>query len=143
MENQLLSQLKLDEGYTISNIEYQEDIDCFFIDISYQLKSSSCPSCKLPAKIYDRITREWRHIDYMDSKVYITFKNPRVKCKDHGVKQADVSWALPKHRFTIALEDLVCKQAENKSFLQIAKELGEHDTRIRRIVKRSENEKIN
>lgn len=143
MKEQLLSELKLDDGYTISKINYDNDSDSFYIDIDYELKSVPCPLCKSNSKIYDRISREWRHIDHQDSKVYITFKNPRVKCDTHGVKLSDVNWALPKHRFTIKLEDLVCEQAKDKSFLQIAKELGEHDTRIRRVVKRSEHEKNN
>ncbi len=143
MKELILSKLKLEEGYSISDIIYNEETDCFYIDIDYDLKASPCPKCKSNSRIYDRIKREWRHIDYQQSKVYISFNNPRVKCDEHGVKLTDVNWALPKHRFTIELEDLVCKQAENKSFLQIARELDEHDTRIRRIVKRSENEKNN
>ncbi|WOO88120.1 helix-turn-helix domain-containing protein [Mollicutes bacterium LVI A0039] len=143
MEKLILSKLNLDPGYVVSAINYDQNLDSFFIDIDYQLKASPCPLCQSSSKIYDRISREWRHIDYQYSKVYITFKNPRIKCEEHGVKLTDVNWAKPKHRFTIELEDLVCRQAENKSFLQIAKELGEHDTRIRRVVQRSKDEKNN
>ncbi len=141
MKEQILSQLNLDEGYYISNIEADNNQDCIYIDIDYKLKSVPCPTCKCTSKIHDRLSKTWRHTDYENSKVYIRFKNPRAICNQHGVKMTAVNWAKPKHRFTIELEELVCQLAANKSFLQIAKELDEHDTRIRRVVKRRQNEK--
>ncbi len=141
MKEQILSQLNLEEGYYISNIE--ADDNCFYVDIDYQLNKVPCPTCKSNSKIHDRLSKTWRHTDYQDSKVYIRFKNPRALCDQHGVKITDVNWAKPKHRFTILLEELVYQLAENKSFLQIARELDEHDTRIRRVVKRRQDEKSN
>lgn len=140
MKNDLLSQIKLENGYYISDVKSINNE--IYIDIDYKLKSVPCPMCKIDSRVHDRLKKQWRHINYGSHKVYITFRNPRVKCDNHGVKVSSVSWAKPKHRFTIAFEDLVCKQAENMSFLQIAKELDEHDTRIRRVVKRSQNEEI-
>lgn len=141
--NELISQIKLEPGYYISEIRYDEDDNCFYVDIDYQLKLIPCPLCKTDSKIHDRLQKKWRHTNFQDRKVYITFRNPRVKCSAHGVKVSEVTWAKPKHRFTIELEDLVCKQAENKSLVSIAKELDEHDTRIRRVVKRSKDEESN
>ncbi|WOO89969.1 helix-turn-helix domain-containing protein [Mollicutes bacterium LVI A0078] len=142
MREKLLEQLNLEEGYYISDISYDGETDSFIVDIDAVIKEAPCPMCNNASKIHDRLQKKWRHTDYENSKVYITFRNPRIKCVDHGVKTSDVNWAKPKHRFTIELEELVCKLAEDKSFLQIAKELDEHDTRIRRVVKRSEDEKI-
>lgn len=140
MKEQILSQLNLEDGYYISNIEQDFKHNCIYVDIDYQLKSVPCPTCKSFSKIHDRLSKTWRHTDYQEHKVYIRFKNPRAICDQHGVKISDVNWAKPKHRFTIELEELVFKLAENKSFLQIAKELDEHDTRIRRVVKRRQDE---
>lgn len=143
MKEQLLSQLQLEDGYYISNIEFDQEHNSIYIDIDYSLKSVPCPTCKHSSKIHDRLLKTWRHTDYQDSKVYIRFKNPRAVCQEHGVKITDVNWAKPKHRFTIELEEFVCELSKQKSFLQIAKELDEHDTRIRRVVKRSQNEENN
>lgn len=140
MEQQILSKLHLDRGYYISSLEHDQSENCFYIDIDYNLKSVPCPTCKCNSKIHDRLMKTWRHTDYQNSKVYIRFKNPRAVCTRHGVKVSDVKWAKPKHRFTIELEEFVCKLSEDQSFLQIAKQLDEHDTRIRRVVKRSQNE---
>lgn len=139
MQKKLINELQLEDGYYISNIS--NEADCIYIDIDYKLKLIPCPACKTNSKIHDRLEKQWRHIDYNHKKVYIRFKTPRSSCMNHGVKISDVNWAKPKHRFTIELEDLVCRLAEDKSFLQIAKELDEHDTRIRRVVKRSQDEK--
>ncbi len=142
MKKQLLDELNLNDGYFISNITFSEEENAFFVDIDVDFKAAPCPLCSCESKIHDRLQKKWRHTNYQNSKVYITFRNPRIKCDEHGVKISEVNWAKPKHRFTIELEELVCKLAEDKSFLQIAKELDEHDTRIRRVVKRSNNEKI-
>ncbi len=142
MKEQILSQIELEQGYYISDIRFDEAKNCIFVDIDYKLKAVPCPMCKSDSKIHDRLPKKWRHTDYQDHKVYITFRNPRIKCTEHGVKITNVKWARPKHRFTIELEELVCRQAENKSFLQIAKELDEHDTRIRRVVQRSKDEEV-
>ncbi len=138
MKEILLNNLNLEEGYYISSITEDE---CIYIDIDYDLKLTRCPQCEVKTKIHDRLQKTWRHTDYRQKKVYIRFKNPRATCDAHGVKVSTVNWAKPKHRFTIELEDIICELAKNKSFLQIAKQLDEHDTRIRRIVKRSNDEK--
>lgn len=143
MLDDVISKIKLDDGYYISNISFSDAENNIFVDIDYRLKSIPCPLCKSNSKIHDRLQKRWRHTDFEQYKVYIRFKNPRSWCQTHGVKISNVNWAKPKHRFTIELEELVCKLAENKSFLQIAKDLDEHDTRIRRVVKRSQIEKTN
>lgn len=140
MKEQIISQLQLADGYTITNLEIDQQHNSIYIDIDYQLKSIPCPTCKCNSKIHDRLQKTWRHTNFQNSKVYIRFKNPRAVCENHGVKITDVTWAKPKHRFTTELEKLVCSLAQDKSFLQIAKDLDEHDTRIRRIVKRSQIE---
>lgn len=135
--------LLLDEGYSINNYKIDDEQKTIEVEVIYNEKNAICPSCAKHVKIHDRLKKSWRHTNLDEWQVYVTFKTPRVKCNEHGVKLSSVAWAKPKHRFTIALEDLVCKQAENMSFVQIAKELGEHDTRIRRVVKRRENEENN
>ena len=60
-----------------------------------------CPQCGKKHSLYDhKEEREWRHLDTMQLQTWVHAKVPRVACPDHGVKQADVSWAEPGSRFT-------------------------------------------
>ncbi len=139
MNDKLTNLIDLNSDYFISDINYAND--CIIIDIEYSSKIVKCPMCKTPTKIHDRLLKTWRHTNFDNNKVYIRFKNPRANCINHGVKIVNVSWAKPRHRFTNELEELVCTLAQNNSYLKIAKQLDEHDTRIRRIVKGRKNEK--
>ncbi len=135
--------LSLEKGYYIANLDVDEQQLQITVLIECEQNIATCPKCDCQTKIHDRLNKKWRHVNLDEYKVFLQFRTPRVRCKTHGVKLSTVSWAKPKGRFTIALEDLLVEQAKDKSILQIAKEYEEHDTRIRRIVKRRCNEKNN
>lgn len=136
--------LILEENYYIENVVFNQQENYYTIIIKNDQKVTACPVCLAQTTIYDHLPREWRHLNFQDSKVYINFEVPRAKCSTHGILQTKINWARPRQHYTISLEKLVCEQARDKSLLQIAKELDEHDTRIRRIVRNGEkNEKNN
>lgn len=140
----ILKGITLEPGYYVDKVEYEESSNTYFITIKSSLKQFACPICDQGATLYDHLPRDWRHLDFQQSKVYIHFDVPRARCSSHGIKQTKVNWARPRQNFTISLENLVCEQAKNKSFLEIAKQLEEHDTKIRRIViKGAQNEENN
>lgn len=67
-----------------------------------------CPVCYEPAPLYDHTEeREWRHLDTCDCKTFVHTRPPRVRCKDHGVKQIGPTWANPGSHFTMKFERLV------------------------------------
>ena len=62
-----------------------------------------CPVCgKRYTRIYDAPYehKRWRALDFGGILVYIEAYIPRIYCKEHGVKTADVSWAFPNSNFT-------------------------------------------
>jgi transposase len=67
-----------------------------------------CPVCHELAPLYDHTEeREWRHLDTCDCKTFVHTRPPRVRCKDHGVKQIGPTWANPGSHFTMKFERLV------------------------------------
>ncbi len=67
-----------------------------------------CPECRKVAPLYDHAEeREWRHLDTCDCQTFVHTRPPRVKCKDHGVKQIGPTWANPGSHFTLKFESLV------------------------------------
>ena len=65
----------------------------------------ACPECGLPLPVYDHVpARRWRHLDHGDRITWLRARLPRVYCLEHGVRRAQVPWALPEARYTLAFE---------------------------------------
>lgn len=65
----------------------------------------SCPECSATCPLHDHDEeRSWRHLDSCQFETYLRARIPRVRCDQHGVRQARVPWAEPKSRFTLMFE---------------------------------------
>ena len=67
----------------------------------------ACPECGVELSVYDHAeARQWRHLDSCQFRTLLHARPPRVKCPDHGVRQARLPWAEPGSRFTLLFEAL-------------------------------------
>lgn len=67
----------------------------------------ACPECGSEHGIYDHADeRQWRHLDSCQFRTLLHARPPRVKCPEHGVRQARLPWAEPGSRFTLLFEAL-------------------------------------
>jgi transposase len=65
----------------------------------------ACPECGTDCGVYDHAEeRTWRHLDTCQLQTLLRARVPRVRCPEHGVRQARVPWAEPKSRFTLLFE---------------------------------------
>jgi transposase len=65
----------------------------------------TCPECGKKLGVYDHAEeRTWRHLDSCQFATMLRARIPRVKCPEHGVRQANVPWAEPRSRFTLLFE---------------------------------------
>ena len=53
----------------------------------------TCPECERICPVYDRRSRQWRHLDTGDYHTYVVTDLPRVKCSEHEVRTIMVPWA--------------------------------------------------
>ena len=66
----------------------------------------ACPECGGEFSDYDHAAeRRWRHLDSCHCRT-VHARAPRVRCPEHGVRQAKVPWAEPGGRFTNMFEAL-------------------------------------
>jgi transposase len=94
-----------------------------------------CPDCgREGCSVHDTGLKTWRHLDLFEHQAYLTARVPRVRCPEHGVRQVAVPWARPGSGFTVLFEALVMTLAREMPVRALAGLIGEHDTRIRRIV---------
>jgi transposase len=67
----------------------------------------ACPECNVDHSVYDHSEeRQWRHLDSCQFRTLLHARTPRVKCPDHGVRQARLPWSEPGSRFTLLFEAL-------------------------------------
>lgn len=95
----------------------------------------TCPECGRPdCKAYDTVEQTWRHLNFFEHEAYIHARLPRVQCPDCGVKTVSVPWARPHSGFTLLFEAYVMTLVKSMPVKAVARIVGEHDTRIWRII---------
>jgi transposase len=70
----------------------------------------------------------WQHATFLSARV------PRVECSEHKVRQAEVPWARPGSGFTLMFEALIMALVREMPVAAVGALVGEHDTRLWRIV---------
>ena len=64
-----------------------------------------CPECQVMCRLHDHTaTRTWRHLDTCQYRTQLHAGPPRIRCEEHGVRQAALPWAGPKSQFTSLFE---------------------------------------
>ena len=95
----------------------------------------ACPECQAPGcKVHDSEQKSWRHLDFFQHEAYLIARVPRARCGEHGVRQVALPWARPGSGFTLLFEALVMALAAQMPVRAVAELVGEHDTRLWRIV---------
>ena len=95
----------------------------------------ACPEDDVAAcPVHDTETKTWRHLDFFQHQAYLHARVPRVRCPTHGVRQVALPWARPGSGFTLLFEALLLEFAPHMPVAAIARMVGEHDTRIWRVL---------
>jgi transposase len=95
----------------------------------------SCPDCgQGGCKAHDTEQKSWRHLNFFQHEAYIHARTPRVRCAQCGVRLVQVPWARSGSGFTLLFEALVMAMVKSMPVAAIARQVGEHDTRLWRII---------
>jgi transposase len=95
-----------------------------------------CPVCGKLCKAHDFQEMTWRHMDFFQHRCYLKARVPRVDCDEHGIHRAAVPWSRPESGFTALFDQMIMSLAREMPIKAIARHVGEHDTRIWRLVRR-------
>jgi transposase len=95
----------------------------------------ACPECeRRDCMVHDTEQKTWRHLDFFQHQAFLTARVPRVRCPEHGVHLVKVAWARPGSGFTLLFEALTMALCAEMPIRAVADLVGEHDTRVWRIV---------
>jgi transposase len=95
----------------------------------------ACAQCgREDCAVHDTKDETWRHLDFFQHRTLLHARVPRVTCPQCGVRKAATPWARAGSGFTLLFEAFVLTLAKAMPIANAARLLGEHDTRLWRIV---------
>lgn len=133
--------LQISEPLYVKNVDFDPAEGELHIHIDFRKGSKfKCPICGQEClSVHDSVEKTWRHLNFFQYKAFLHFRTPRIDCPEDGVRMTSVPWASPSSGFTMLFEALVLQLAQCMPMGRIAEVLGEHDTRLWRIVHRHVN----
>jgi len=128
--------LGLEKPWTVDRITFSEADKRLDIYLDFPRGSKfTCPVCgRKDVPAYDTHEKSWRHLNFFQHQAYLHAPEPRVNCPKCGVKNSTLPWARPDSGFSLLFEALVMMLAGDMPVKAIAEMLGEHDTRIWRVI---------
>jgi transposase len=123
--------------WKVDLVDFSKEDKRLDVKISFQRGATfACPVCGTAAPVHDTSEKTWRHLNFFQFEAYLTARVPRVKCPnaEHGVKQVPVPWARAGSGFTLLFEALLMTLVREMPVNAAAALLGEHDTRIWRVI---------
>ena len=95
----------------------------------------ACAQCgREGCAVHDTKEETWRHLDFFQHRTLLHARTPRVTCPQCGVRKVATPWARAGSGFTLLFEAFMLTLAKAMPIANAARLLGEHDTRLWRIV---------
>ena len=114
------------------------DADKKRLDIEIDFKTGGrfpCPECgKADCPVHDTVKKSWRHLNFFQHQAFLHARVARIDCPEHGVRLVSVPWARPGSGFTLLFEAFVMTLVKDMPVAAAARLVGEHDTRLWRVV---------
>lgn len=128
--------MNIQDPWYVKDINFDPELKQLDIWIDFKKGSKfPCPKCSgANCSIHDTVEKVWRHLNFFEYKTYLHCRVPRVKCGDCGVHQIEVPWARKQSGFTLLMDAIILTLAQSMPVLKVARMLGEHDTKIWRVI---------
>lgn len=128
--------LGLSSPWTVTRSAFDADDGRLDLYVDFPRGSRfACPQCgRASCAVHDTSAETWRHLDFFQHRAFLHARVPRVSCPDCGVRKAAVPWARAGSGFTLLFEAFVLALAKAMPIRNAARLVGEHDTRLWRIV---------
>ena len=138
MEKELFSAaLEVREPVYIDEIVFDAGAGELHIHMNFRrggrFTCSECGADGLP--VHDTVDKTWRHLNFFQYKCYIHLRTPRTKCPKCGERLWIPPWGRRQSGFTLLFEAIIMALAKEMPVSRIGEVVGEHDTRIWRIVR--------
>jgi len=132
----LQTALGLPAPWTVSGSRFDAAARRLDIDITFAKGARfACPSCgAADCPVHDTETKSWRHLNFFQHEAYLNARVPRIRCRTCGVRLVIVPWARAGSGFTLLFEAMVMPMLRATPVAEVARQVGEHDTRLWRMI---------
>ena len=129
--------LGLTDPWKVVSVNFDSAKGRLDIEIDFEKGATfDCPSCGVAGcKAHDTEFKHWRHLNFFQHETYLHARVPRAGCSDCGPHVVDLPWARLGSGFTLLFEAFIMTLAKQMPVNAIARLVGEHDTRLWRILK--------
>ena len=129
--------LGLADPWKVVSVNFDSAKGRLDIEIDFEKGATfDCPSCGVAGcKAHDTEFKDWRHLNFFQHETYLHARVPRAGCSDCGPHVVDLPWARLGSGFTLLFEAFIMTLAKQMPVNAIARLVGEHDTRLWRILK--------
>lgn len=127
--------LGIGSGWKVVNSELNMQTKHLTLWLDFEPGSEfACPECGDYCPVHDTVQKKWRHLDFWQHQTTLVARVPRTNCEEHGVLQAQVPWARPGSGFTLMMEGIILLRCQQATVSSVARELGETDKRLWRVL---------
>jgi transposase len=128
--------LGLKEPWFVADSHFDAAAKRLVIDILFDKQALFACSCcgAEDCPVYDARPLTWRHLNFWQHQSYLNARVPRVRCDACGVRKVSVPWAREGSGFTLLFEAYVMDLIPAMPVAAAARMVGEHDTRLWRII---------
>jgi len=128
--------LGLTPPWTVVRSDFDTEAGGLDVQIDFTPGSRfACPNCgAADCPAYDTAQKTWRHLNFFQHQAYLDARVPRVRFETCGIRQVNVPWARPDGGFTLLFEAMVMTMVSAMPVKAVAPMVGEHDTRLWRVV---------
>jgi transposase len=128
--------LGLTPPWTVTGSDFDAGAGRIDIQIDFPPGSRfACPTCGAPdCPPHDTERKSWRHLNFFQHQAYLNARVPRVRCDKCGIRTISVPWSRPDSGFTLLFEAMVMTMVSAMPVKAVARMVGEHDTRLWRVV---------
>ena len=127
--------LGLGSGWKVVNSEMNVEGQQLKLWLDFEAGSQfACSECEEYCPVHDTVEKRWRHMDFWQHRTELIARTPRTRCEEHGVLLADVPWARAGSGFTLMMEAMILLRAQQTTVSAVARDLGETDKRLWRVL---------
>jgi transposase len=132
----LQTALGLPAPWVVSGSRFDATARRLDIDITFAKGARfACPGCSAPdCPVHDTEPKSWRHLNFFQHEAYLNARVPRIRCQSCGVRLVSVPWAREGSGFTLLFEAMVMPMLRATPVAEVARQVGEHDTRLWRVI---------
>ena len=128
--------LNIEWPWYVDRVGFDDESRALLVHLNFEKGGTfTCSGCgTVGCKAYDTRPKQWRHLDFFHYRTFLRGISPRVVCPTCGIRQAVVPWARGRQGLTLAFEGMVVSLVKEMPIRAVSRLLGEHDTRLGRVV---------